>query len=277
VAGSGGLSMEAGLDPLPGRGPGEGEDERHRQFQGGRAKADPQDAYRAGLRVQDEMTYQASIGMPLNLRKARAVVNSFIDIIAEDNIALPVVAMLKNYDEDTYHHSLNVSVLSLMIGERLQLSRELLMTLGLAALLHDIGKVRIPQELLNKPGKLTPDEMALIRRHPIYGAHALRDLPGLARLAMVVAFEHHANYNLSGYPPLAAKDLPHLLTRIVQIADVFDAMTSTRRLYRRPLMRVEALQVIFEGAGTLFDPVVAKMALRVLTDLSHALDAKLPA
>ncbi len=232
-------------------------------------KVDPQDAYRAGLRVMDELTYQGSMNLPFSLRKARVVVNSFIDIIAEDSVALPAVAMLKNYDEDTYHHSVNVSILSLLIGSRLRLDRTLLLTVGLAGLLHDIGKTRVPQEILAKPAKLTPEELEIVRRHTVFGAHVLRDLPGLSRLAMVVAFEHHANYNLSGYPQIATKKIPHLLTRIVQVADVFDAATSSRRAYRRPKLKGEAMKAILDGAGTLFDPVIAKLSLQVLMGLSR--------
>ncbi len=240
------------------------------------AKLDPQDAYRAGLRLQDELTYQAATDQPLDLRKAHLVVNSFIDIIAEDATALPAIAIMKNYDEETYHHSVNVSILSLLIGARMKLSRELLVPLGLAALLHDIGKVRIPLEILAKPAKLTPAEMEVIKRHPVFGAHALRGLPGLSRLAMVVAFEHHANYNLTGYPMILEKKIPHFLTRIVQVADVYDAMTSTRRIYRRPLERDEALQIILAGAGTVYDPVVARVALQVLAGISRKVNGHTP-
>lgn len=232
-------------------------------------KVDPQDAYRAGLRVVDELTYQASTNFPLNLWKARKVVNYFIDILAEDSAVLLGIAALKNYDEDTYHHSVQVSMLSLLIGSQLNLDRPLLLALGLAGLLHDIGKIRIPQELLASPGKLSPEEEVIVRRHTVYGARILRELPGLLRLAMVVAFEHHANYNLSGYPQITAKAVPHLLTRIVQVADIFDATTSSRRAYRRPKRLGEALKVILDGAGTIFDPVLAKLSVRVLADLSR--------
>ncbi len=261
----GGLDVGAGLDAQAGR---EEHGSQSTAFQK-IAKVDPNDAYRAALRVRDELAYQASTNEGLSLKKADVIVKSFIDIIAEDSTALPGIVILKTHDEDTYHHSVIVCILSLLIGTRLKLSRELLSILGLAALLHDIGKVRIPQAVLTKSGKLTPEELDAIRRHTVYGAQALRDLPGLARLGMVVAFEHHANYNLSGYPRIAMKRTPHLLTRIVQVADVYDAMTSTRRAYRRALLREEALKVISNGAGTLYDPVVVKTFLQVQADLSR--------
>jgi putative nucleotidyltransferase with HDIG domain len=261
----GGLDVGAGLDAQAGREEKGSQSTVYQKI----AKIDPNDAYRAALRVRDELSYQASTDEVLSLQKADVIVKSFIDIIAEDNTALPGIVIMKTHDEDTYHHSVIVCILSLLIGSRLKLSRELLSILGLAALLHDIGKVRIPQALLTKTGKLTPEELDTIRRHTVYGAHALRELPGLARLSMVVAFEHHANYNLSGYPRIATKRIPNLLTRIVQVADVYDAMTSTRRAYRRALLRDEALKVISKGAGTLFDPVVVKSFLQVQADLAR--------
>jgi putative nucleotidyltransferase with HDIG domain len=234
-----------------------------------RMKVDPQHAYRAALRVMAELTYQASTSLPLNLRNAQKIVNHFVDIITEDSAALLGVAALKDYDEDTYHHSLNVSILSLLIGSQLNLQRPLLVTLGVAGLLHDIGKVRVPREVVTNPGKFTPGEEAIMRRHTVLGAYALRELPGLLRLAMVVAFEHHANYDLSGYPQITTKETPHLLTRIVHIADVFDAATCARRTYRRPKRPHEILAVLLEGAGTTFDPVLAKLSVRVLADFSR--------
>ncbi len=227
-------------------------------------KVDPRDAYRAGLRVVDELNFEAARDLPLEMRKAKLVLKSLIDLVTADRVSLLSVAALKGYDEDTFHHCVNVSILSLMLGARLELDRVLMVTLGLAALLHDIGKVRIPPGIVTKPGTLTPEELEIIRRHPVHGAHLLGNLSGLARLAMVVAFEHHANFNLSGYPRIMAKGVPHLLTRIVHVADVYDAMTSSRRLYRRPMLPWEAMRVILDGAGKVFDPTLARLFVQVL-------------
>ena len=231
------------------------------------AKVNPQAVYRSGLRVMDELTYEVSQNAPPNIWKAEKVVGHFLDILTEQGAAQLGVAALKRHDEDSFHHSVNVCILSLMIGSRLDLDRPLLTVLGVAALLHDIGKSRVPQDLLAKPAKLTPAEEEVVRRHTIYGAHALRDFPDLLRLAMVVAFEHHANYNLSGYPAITLKKVPHVLTRIVQVADVFDAATSSRRGYRRPKSAAEVLRILLTEAGTLFDPVVARLAVGALVDL----------
>jgi HD-GYP domain-containing protein (c-di-GMP phosphodiesterase class II) len=153
----------------------------------------------------------------------------------------------------------NVCIMSLLLASQLKMTREQLVVVGLAGLLHDIGKVRVPHAIISKPAKLTPDEMEIVKRHTIYGAHILRDVPDISRLAMVVAFEHHAGFNLSGYPRIAAKKMPNLITRIVFVADCFDAMTSTRRLYRDPKRIDQALKEILDGAGTAFDPLLAKL------------------
>ena len=227
-------------------------------------KREPRDAYRAGLRAMDELNFQASRELPLELHKARVIVSSLIDIVAHDKVALMAMSALKNYDEDTCHHSVNVSILSLLMGLKLGLDRTTMTTLGLSALLHDIGKMRIPREILTKAGTLTAEEREVIRRHTLYGARLLRDLPHPARLAMVVAFEHHANCDLSGYPRITTKTHTHLLSRFVQIADFFDAATSSRRIYRRPMLPHDAMRFVLEGVGQTFDPVLARVFIEVM-------------
>lgn len=227
--------------------------------EGAVTKVDPQDAYRAGLRVMDELSYRASLGLPLNLAQAKTVVNYYLDILSDERAAHLGIAALKNYDEDTYHHSVNVCILSMLVASRLHMDRTQLIVVGLAGLLHDIGKVRVPRAIIAKPGTLTAEEMDAVKRHPVHGAHILRELPGLSRFAMVAAFEHHAGFNLSGYPRITAKKTPHLITRIVFVADCFDAMTTARRVYRDPKCVEDALREILKDAGTVFDPVVAKL------------------
>jgi len=259
----GGTVVEGGSEtktgPATGGGGGKGEGGPQRGVPKAAVKVDPKDAYGAGLRIMDELSYEASMNVPLNLAKARMVVNYFLDIITDDSAALLGMAALKKYDEDTYHHSVNVCILSLLMASQLNMDRPQLLLVGLAALLHDIGKVRVPRDIIAKPSKLTPEEMDIVKRHTIYGAHILRELPGPARLAMVVAFEHHAKYDLSGYPKITLKTMPHLLSRIIWVADCFDAMTTSRRAYRSAKRIDQALQEILDEAGTTFDPLLAKL------------------
>jgi putative nucleotidyltransferase with HDIG domain len=227
-------------------------------------RVDPRDVYRAGLRVIDDLFHQASRDAPLDLRKAGMVVTSLLDVLSDDRAALLGIAALRHYDEETAHHSVNVAILALMVGQRLRLERPMLMAVGLAALLHDIGKIRVPREILNKESELTAEERETLRRHTFYGAHLLRNLPGVARLAMVVAFEHHANYNLSGYPRLVAKDAPHPLARLIHIADFYDASVASTGAAHGRMLPYQTMRFIIDGAGRTFDPMLARVFQQVL-------------
>jgi putative nucleotidyltransferase with HDIG domain len=221
--------------------------------------AEPTDAYRAGLHLIDDLYAQAAGTGDLNLRRARTIIDSLVDILATDPLTLMRAAVIKNYDPDTAHHSMNVAILALFVGQRLDFSRDQMAMLGVAAMLHDIGKTRVPREILTKASALTQAERALVQQHPIFGAEMLRALAGPSDLSMVVAFEHHANYDLSGYPRLTTKPRPQLFARLVQIVDVFDAATTSRRAYRRPQAPEDVMKHIMAGAATLYDPALARI------------------
>lgn len=219
----------------------------------------PRELYRIGLRTMDALNYQAVQGSPLNLRNARLLANSLVKVILQDRNALLGVAALYQHDEDTCHHSVNVAVLSLMLGLRMGVEESMLPALGTAALLHDIGKMRIPRSLLGKSSHLTATEQSVLERHTIHGAALVQHLRGLSQTAMLVALEHHLNYDLSGYPRLLKIEHQHLFTQVVAIGDFFDASTSARRTDRKPLLPDQAVQAIVAGGGTRFEPTLAKL------------------
>jgi putative nucleotidyltransferase with HDIG domain len=219
----------------------------------------PRELYRIGLRTMDALNYQAVQGGPLNLRNARLLANSMVKVILQDRNALLGVAALYQHDEDTCHHCVNVAVLALMLGLRMGLDEAALPALGTAALLHDIGKMSIPRSLLGKPGRLTATERSVLERHTIQGAGMVEHLRGLSQTAMLVALEHHLSYDLSGYPRLPWAKHQHLFTRVVAIGDFFDASTSARRTYRKPLLPDQAVHEIVTGAGKQFEPTLAKL------------------
>lgn len=221
----------------------------------------PHELYRLGLRTMDALNYQAVQGAPLNPRNARLLVNSMVNVILHDRHALQGVAALYQHDEDTCHHSVDVAVLSLMLGLRIGLDEPALAALGTAALLHDIGKMSIPRLLLGKPGPLSATERSVLQRHTVHGASMLQHLRGLSQTAMLVALEHHLSYNLSGYPQLQWAKKQHLFSRIVAIGDYFDASVSARRTYRKPMLPDQAMHAIVTGAGKQFDPTLAKLFL----------------
>jgi len=176
----------------------------------------------------------------------------------EYQVELSVLEKIKRYDEYTYLHSLNVAKLSVMLGERLGLTKDMLVDLGWAALLHDIGKLMVPLEVLNKVKRFSADELAIMQSHPVESLTAFAemeniDLGKLRRLS--AAFEHHQRFDLKGYPNVDKKLGLHPYSRIVAIADSFDAMT-TDRIYQRRVPPDVALKIISKGYGSIFDPLV---------------------
>jgi HD-GYP domain-containing protein (c-di-GMP phosphodiesterase class II) len=200
-------------------------------------------------------------GQKVDIKKAKRIVETMVDQLLEDEHLLLSLTAIKDYDEYTYHHMVNVSILSMALGQRLGLGRQALTELGLAALFHDIGKVEIPNEMLNKPSSFTDEEWKIIKKHPIWGVKAIL---GLGRFnssairALIVAFEHHLNCDFSGYPPVKKYPELDLYSKIVTLADQYDAMTSARVYKRIPMAPDKSLSILMEGAGTQLDPLLFK-------------------
>ncbi|TET44254.1 HD-GYP domain-containing protein [candidate division TA06 bacterium] len=210
---------------------------------------------------------QISLGQVVNARKSKRVIQAFVDEIVEDESYMFSLTTIKNFDEYTLNHSINVSILSLALGMRLGLSKSQLLELGVAALFHDLGKVRISGSIVNKPGRLTEEEFDEVKKHPFKGAIMLSRIRGLGVIpvrAMFVALQHHQTPDHRGYPGTdRAKELD-LYSRIVSIADVFDAASSPRVYRPFCLKREEVLAVIAERSGTQFDPLLAKVFVEML-------------
>ena len=200
----------------------------------------------------------ARTGRPA-LQQARRVVQPIVDQLLQAEHSLVGLTALKRHDEYTYAHCVNVSILSIRMGQLLGLSRAELASIGVAALLHDTGKIAVPAEVLRKPGKLEPDEWDAIRRHPIEGLRIVSRLPGVSSLmldSMRVAFEHHMNVDHSGYPGVRrARDMAPF-SRIVAVADIFDAVTSHRAYRKRPMTAHEALRLLLGREREHFDRAV---------------------
>jgi putative nucleotidyltransferase with HDIG domain len=200
-------------------------------------------------------------GEKVNIKKAKRIVESMVDQIVEEEQLLFGMTAIKDYDEYTYHHSVNVSILSIALGQRLGLNRKMLTELGMVALFHDIGKMEIPYDVLNKPTNFTDEEWNIIRKHPVWGVRALLKLKKLDTLTIksaIVAFEHHMNFDLSGYPKVRKNIELDFFSRIVCLADQYDAMTSSRVYSRVPLSPDKALSVMMDRAGTQLDPLLFK-------------------
>ncbi|MBT8493293.1 MAG: HD-GYP domain-containing protein, partial [Deltaproteobacteria bacterium] len=176
-----------------------------------------------------------------------------------------LLATLKTHDEYTFYHSINTCLLALTIGQAIGLDNEQLVELGVGALLHDLGKIRVPIEVIQHPGRLDDAMWTEIKRHPQEGAQAI--LAGSGRgqeIAAMVALEHHARFDLGGYPYVARRESLHLYSRITAICDVYDALT-TRRSYKRALPPATALKVVIQGAGEgQLDPDLVQIFVSIL-------------
>ena len=183
---------------------------------------------------------------------ARAMIDGLAQAVSQNRTALLALATLKDYDNYTFTHMVNVSILTMGQARALGIDGSLLREFGLAALMHDIGKVKTPLEVLNKPGRLTDEEFVVMRKHVVDGAEILRATPEIPTLAPVVAFEHHLRLDGTGYPFGVRRSALNVCTMVCSIADVFDAMRSQRK-YQQAQPTERILQVLKYEDGAQFD------------------------
>jgi len=203
----------------------------------------------------------------LNIRKAKHLMQNAVNSIMQDESALLGLANIKNYDEYTFNHSVNVAIYAIALGQRIGFPKKILSHLGMAGLLHDVGKTRIPSEVLNKTEKLTPQEWTMIRAHPLIGAEIVirvKEWGELSTRMIDAAFEHHLKYDLSGYPKLARKRNITLFGRITSLVDVYDALIRPRVYRRFPYVSEKILGLMLEKAGKDFDPALVKVFINMI-------------
>lgn len=184
-----------------------------------------------------------------------------IDELADKKDILINIADLKMYDDYTFHHSLSVAIMAIAIGLEMGLDRKQLDELGMAGLLHDIGKTSVPIEIINKKGRLTDEEYNIIRMHPIYAANHLKERHLVSEDCYLGVIEHHERWDGSGYPFKLKSEKIHPFARILAVSDVYDALTSNRP-YRMPAPPSEAIEFIMGGSGSHFDDEVVRAFLR---------------
>jgi len=200
----------------------------------------------------------------------RVYSSAMLEQILSDPGLVLRLASIKSYDEYTLYHSVNVAVISIGLGLSLGLPENILRELAMAGMLHDLGKIAVPLEILRKPGLLEEDEWRVMRRHPVLGADLLSRMPGSNRLPMIVAFEHHMRFDMKGYPFIREGWVQHPVSRLACMADVFDAMTS-RRAYKKAIPTDHVRRYARDEAGNTFDPrlvVVLDQMLRAMREES---------
>jgi len=195
------------------------------------------------------------------LRRLEEVVWGLMDVLSRTTREILPLAPLKHHDEYTFVHSVNVSLLTLSQARAFGIQGDTLHAIGLAALLHDIGKLKIPLAVLNKPGKLEDEEWRVMQSHAELGARHLCGTPGSQSLSIVVAFEHHLRFDgQPSYPALREPRRPTLASQMTAIADVYDACSTTRP-YSQAVSRQAAIGLLRRRSGTWHDPLlVANMA-----------------
>ena len=222
--------------------------------------------YSCALNSVKDVAERISSQKRVGTRKVIRIVQNMVDIVIDDEPLLMGLSTLRDHDDYTFSHSVNVAILSMCLGKRIGLSHRSLESLGACGLLHDLGKVEVPLEILGKPDKLTHEEFEEIKQHPLNSVRqiirlkASRDIKSRTILA---PFEHHLQYNLGGYPQSHRKTPLSLFGRILAIADTFDAMT-TPRVYQSPFSPESALSVMRQRAGTFLDPLLLKVFITML-------------
>jgi HD-GYP domain-containing protein (c-di-GMP phosphodiesterase class II) len=217
--------------------------------------------YSQSVAVTKDLMTSVRMGRSPNIKKIKRVVQGIVDQILNEETSLIGLTTIRDYDEYTFTHSVNVCIFSVALGKRLGFNKLQLYDLGMAALFHDIGKSRVPSEIINKADGLNEDEWRAIAAHPWMGALTLFQLRGQQELpyrAMVVAHEHHMKLDMTGYPrPIRPRSLS-MFSKIVAVADGFDAATSRRSYQTTPLNPAQVMQEMRDNPRRGMDPVVVK-------------------
>jgi HD-GYP domain-containing protein (c-di-GMP phosphodiesterase class II) len=244
-----------------------GEDPEQDGVSSGPTKEQAKRSFFAALHIIKETLKDGVSRGKVNPRKVKRVVENVVDSILSNEDSMLTLTAIRDYDEYTYHHSFNVCIFSIALGNRLGLPRQALCDLGIAALFHDVGKTDVPHEILNKMQDLTEEDWNVIQEHTMSGVRVLTYLKKLDRTilrSMIVAFCHHLNMDRSGYPNTERSIRPDAFSRIVRIADIYDALTSARSYRMKPFTSSQALAIIGDKAGRELDPTLCDIFAEVI-------------
>ena len=225
------------------------------------AKERAKRTYAQSVAVTKDLMTSVRLGKSPNVKRIKRVVQGIVDQILNEETSMVGLTTIRDYDEYTFTHSVNVCIFSVALGKRLGLSKLQLYDLGMAALFHDIGKSRVPLDVLNKSGGLTDEEWRTIAAHPWLGVLALFQIRGSQEFpyrSMVVAVEHHMKADLTGYPKPVRPRLLSVFSKIVAVADGFDAATSRRAYQTVPYSPAEVMKELRDNPRRGMDPVVVK-------------------
>ena len=225
--------------------------------------AGDQGAYQEAVGGLEETMQSARVGRLIRIQQVQSLVGLLVEHLSRDPGPLLMLTALKGHSEYTFTHIVNVTILALAQTQAITADPEIIREYGVAAMLHDMGKMRIPKEILEKREKLTDAEFEAIRRHPQDTLQMLRETPGISELPIIVGFEHHRRYDQKGYPVLKHPLSQHFASRLCTIADAYDAMRSNRS-YQRELPPEGAMEILQTQAGKMFDPVLVRLFIRLM-------------
>ena len=231
-----------------------------------KAKQIAKRTYERTVAVTKEVINSVRMGRSASVKKVKRAVQSIVDQVLKNEVSLLGLTTIRHYDEYTFTHSVNVTIFSVSIGKRLGLSKLQLYDLGLAALFHDVGKSRVPIEVLNKEGPLSDDEWRIMQAHPWLGVLTLFGLRGYGEIpyrAIITAYEHHMKIDLTGYPKTVRPRELSVYSKIVAVADAFDAATTRRSYQTAPLQPDQVLREMWENPRRGQDPVLVKALINL--------------
>lgn len=223
--------------------------------------------YAEGVAVTRDVIAGVRLGRATRLKRVKRAVQLVVDQVLNNEMSMVGMTTVRDYDEYTFTHSMNVCIFSIAMGRKLGFSKVQLYDLGMTALLHDVGKARIPPEILNKAGGLDEREWTIIQAHPWYGALTLFGMRAYEEIpyrSILVAHEHHMKMDLTGYPRTIRPRTLGIFSRIVSVADGFDAAT-TRRVYQTvPIEPDEVLREMWDNPKRGYDRVVVKALINLI-------------
>jgi HD-GYP domain-containing protein (c-di-GMP phosphodiesterase class II) len=223
-------------------------------------------AYFQTVEVAKQVLGDTRLGKSVSARRVKRAVQTIVDQVLNNETSIMGMTALREYDDYTFTHCVNVCIFSVILGQKLGLTKLQLYELGLGGLFHDLGKMRIAAEITNKPGPLSDQELQEMNEHPTEGLLALFNMHGFGEVpyrAMLMAYEHHMKLDLTGYPRNKRPRQPTLFSRIVAVADGFDAATTHRSYQSVPWRPEDALKEMRDEPGRGYDPILVKALINV--------------